>query len=395
MKIAIVCGHFISSMGYIEVYLAKEFSKLGHEVNVFTSDRVPAYLNTILKETFIAGTTIHTEEKYTITRLKARISVGQMVICKGLEDKIFEFEPNLVVVIGLGKLFPKPLLNGKNRSYKLITLLGDNSDNHEPSKGKPIIDSIKSSLKHPLYAKAVKYSDHIFSYTPETVPIVEKIIPKKLRPVLFKKNVNISLGFDIDKFFLSVEERKSGRDKLNISEDDIILITATRIIEHKRFENVINFVDEYNKSGKVLHYVIIGFFDDEYGKKLKQFIQEKEFSSRFHCFPFLDHENVREFYQAADFAYFPTAVISIFEAMGTGLPVVLPNRSNVCHIVEEGKTGWYFNEGEFVQAIKKAYQQLSNTDRIKLKRKLAEMNKTKYSYSKIAEGIIRDSSLMD
>tara|TARA_B100000809_G_scaffold46738_1_gene41142 strand:- start:7005 stop:8192 length:1188 start_codon:yes stop_codon:yes gene_type:complete len=395
MKIAVVCGHFLPSMGYMEVYLAKEFFKLGHKVNVFTSDQVPAYLNAILQEPLKVGVTTHAENGYTITRLKPWLSVGQMVICKGLEDKVLEFKPNLVLVIGLGKLFPKPLLNGKKRSYKLITLLGDNSDNHEPSKRKPILDSIKSSLKHPLYKKAIKHSDHIFSYTPETVSIVEKIIPNELRPVLVDKNINISLGFDIEKFFLVEEECKLGREKLNIPEDDLILITATRIIEHKRFENVINFVDDYNKSGKVLHYVIIGFFEDEYGNQLKQFIEEKEFSRRFHCFPFLDHENVRELYLSADFAYFPTAVISIFEAMGTGLPVVLPNRPNVSHIVNEGETGWYFNENEFVQAIEKAAEQLSKIDRTKLKRKLAEINKTNYSYSKIAEGIIAESFLVD
>jgi len=395
MKIAIVCGHFLPTMGYMEVYLAKEFFKLGHEVNVFTSDRVPAYLNAILQEPLQQGVKTNAKDGYTITRLKPWFSVGQMVICNGLEDKVLEFEPNLVLVIGLGKLFPKPLLNGKKRAYQLITLLGDNSDTHESSKRKPILDTIKSWLKHPLYAKAVKYSDHIFSYTPETVSIVEKIIPQKLRPVLVEKSINISLGFDIGKFFLSEEECKSGREKLNIPEDDLLLITATRIIEEKRFENVINFVDDYNKTGKVLHYVIIGFFEDDYGKQLKQFIQEKEFSSRFLCFPFLDHENVRELYLSADFAYFPSAVISIFEAMGTGLPIVLPNRANVSHIVNEGETGWYFNENEFVPAIEKAVHHLSQTDRPKLKRKLAEINKTKYSYSKIAEGIITDSTLPD
>ena len=47
MKIAIVCGHFLPTMGYVEVHLANAFHQLGNEVQVFTSRIIPTYVKAV------------------------------------------------------------------------------------------------------------------------------------------------------------------------------------------------------------------------------------------------------------------------------------------------------------------------------------------------------------
>ncbi|MGE3654978.1 MAG: hypothetical protein AB7G22_12715, partial [Flavobacteriales bacterium] len=68
MKIAIVCGHFLPSMGYIEVHLANAFHKLGNEVKVITSDVVPSYVKKISE--------LSENTPYEMVRLKASFSMG-------------------------------------------------------------------------------------------------------------------------------------------------------------------------------------------------------------------------------------------------------------------------------------------------------------------------------
>ncbi len=385
MKIAIVCGHFIPSMGYIEVYLAKEYTRLGHTVNVFTTAKVPSYVRSIIKEEYSEGVEKHPELGYAITRLHTKYEAGQMVIAKGLKKAVDEFQADEVVIIGLGKLFPKPLLKGCKRNYRLSVLLGDNEDNHEPSKAKAGIDTVKKWLKNPMYKLAVKNADALYPYTPETNDIVKRIIPASMHGTLDKKTTEISLGFDTDKFFYSNEDRRNGRAKIGLGQDEKMMVTATRIIAHKRLEDVIDAVDAINEAGQKLHYVIIGFADDDYGQEVKEYIATKKHSDRFHCFPFMSHLEIREMYQAADIAYFPTTVISIFEALGTGLPVVLPWRKSVSHIVSEDENGWYVQDGNLLPILTKSCETLDKGWDRPQKAKLAE---NEFSYSSIVKKML-------
>lgn len=381
MKIALVCGHFVPGMGYVEVYFAKEMAKKGHNVQVFTSAVVPAYVRNVTSNQYQVGTT--EADGYQINRLPHQFSVGQMIRPKGLTKAVDNFNPDLIMVIGLGKLFPESVFK-LSAKYKIVTLLGDNADNHESVNAKPLLDNIKQSLKKRVYKKGVKASSKLFSYTPESIGIVSKFVGGNLGSLAAGKNVDFSLGFDAEKFFFSDTERASIRSKYSIDENDSVLITATRIIPHKRLETIIDHVDELNLAGKKLKYVLIGFFDDAYSKEVKSYIRSKPSVDQFICLPFMNFEEVRAHYNAADFAYFPTAVISIFEAMGTGLPVILPHRKSVSHIIRT-TNGQYcdLNSSDF----KSSYDRLISGG-FGSRQELIDLNREHFSYTALVQFVL-------
>lgn len=336
MKIAIVCGHFLPSMGYLEVHLANAFHQLNHEVKVITSQLVPSYVKSVGKLT--------DNTPYEIERLPADFSMGQMVKSKGLVQAVESFSPGLVICIGVGKLFPQPLYQLKERNFKLATLLGDNEETYT---SKSIVKKVKNTLvqqvfKKKVYLLAIKNSDVLLPYTPSTVGIVKQFVDNKSGSLLASKSKQISLGFDEKQHFYSEVERKEQREELSISNENL-LVTATRIVPEKGLEKIVDVVDEANKNRVQISYLIVGFQEDIYGEELKQYIAQKEFSDRIICKPFASSEQTRKYYNAADMAIFSRAAISIFEALATGLFILLPKQKNTSHILTS-ETGTYFEK---------------------------------------------------
>ena len=338
MRIAIVCGHFIPNMGYIEVHLANALHQLNHNVIVFTTSSIPTYVGML--------TSIDDKNSpYKIERLQADFTLGQMVKSKKLLLKLNEVNPELVICIGVGKLFPQPIYEQKNPAYKIVTLLGDNEETYTKNYGFKKLKNklIQIILKKKIYELAIEKSAALFPYTPSTNHIIAQFINPKLVTQLHQKSVEISLGFDKNMFFFNEEERTSKRKELNLPDDELLIITATRVVPEKNLEKIIDIIDECNQNNISITYLIIGFHDDNYGENLKNYIQQKAFSTKIKTLPFMKAEDVRKYYNAADIGIFTRAAISIFEALATGLYLFLPQQNNVKHILNE-KNGNYFNE---------------------------------------------------
>ena len=97
MRIAIVCGHFIPQIGYIEVQLARVLPKLGHEVCVFTTDKVPGIVKGVVTNSFEQGTSKDDVYEYEVNRLPGKVVGGQMVRANGLKEAVDSWSPELVI----------------------------------------------------------------------------------------------------------------------------------------------------------------------------------------------------------------------------------------------------------------------------------------------------------
>lgn len=379
MKIAIVCGHFIPTMGYIEVHLANAFHQLGHEVKVFTSRIIPSYVQSVAK--------LSDNTPYKILRLSVSFSMGQMVKSKGLAREVQHFEPELVICIGVGKLFPNPIYEIKDRKFKLITLLGDNEETYTTNSA---VKKLKNSIiqqvfKKKVYLKAIKKSDILLLYTPSTVDVITQFVSEKYANLLKAKSQQISLGFDEAHFFYNDLERREERKQLGIGEHDSLLITATRVVPEKGLEKVIDLVESVNQKGFHINYLIVGLLEDEYGKQLLQYIAQKEFKNRIICKSFANASETRKYYNAADSAIFTRAAISIFEALATGLFLLLPKQKNISHILTN-KSGLYYtelNEDVLIESI--------NHQKEKRQERINEAKK--FSYGNLATKIIALSEI--
>jgi glycosyltransferase involved in cell wall biosynthesis len=397
MKIAIISGHFMPDVGYQEVYLARAFSRLGHQVRVITSNKPSPSAKSLMKSDYAIGLTKNKKFNYSVLRLRAAVKLGTNVISLGLKKALRQFSPDLVVVIAIGKVFPYSVLDGKkDRNHKLVALFGDNIDFWSWSSAVLTLRSLKSIIlqkvfKNRIYAKAVRSCDKLYLNTPETESILLSYLPKKIKPVFKEKRVLSNLGFDPDEFFFDTVERKRIRNNLNISPDEVVFITSTRVTKVKNLEKIIDFISKvYAKDYKV-RYIIIGFLGDNYEMELKQYIKMQPHPEIFYCYPFLSHEEIRRFYCASDIGIWLRAAISIQEAMGTGLPIILEKKMVMNHLIQEGVNGWYFEKGQLMEVIEKSAAEIKKknieqgiTDR----KNIASTHSLKFSYNNIAQRII-------
>ncbi|MBL4594477.1 MAG: hypothetical protein JKX68_11780, partial [Flavobacteriales bacterium] len=277
-KITIVCGHFMPEVGYVEVQMAKALHRLGHEVHVFTSSLHSPSVKDKLQEatSYQVGTT--DQNGFEVTRFKPYFSVGQMVKCKGLVEGVTQFQPDLIVVIGLGKLFPKPILEANFPNSKKVVLLADNEDSFDRFKGiKGIGKQLKKQTlrrfyKDPMYKLGVTEADEFYAYTPSAPDVVLNYIPVNLHETFKQKVKPLSLGFDEAEFNYDPTLRKQKREELGWNEEEKVLITATRITPFKNIERVVNVVNQLNEDGKPVKYIIAGFGTDNFSQKLKKYI---------------------------------------------------------------------------------------------------------------------------
>jgi glycosyltransferase involved in cell wall biosynthesis len=219
-------------------------------------------------------------------------------------------------------------------------------------------------------------------------------LPGNLTPVFKEKRLLSTLGYDPYQFYFNEKERQVTRGELSVDPDEVVFITSTRVTPEKELESIIHNISTIHSMGHKVRYIIIGFLNDAYGRSLRTSIARQPKPSIFHCYPFSDPEKIRRFYCGSDIGIWKKAAISIQQAMGTGLPVLLEYKPNVNHLVKEGETGWYFEPGELSQTLLNSVSKISKMslhDRIECRNYNEEINRDKFSYTKIASTIINES----
>jgi glycosyltransferase involved in cell wall biosynthesis len=246
-------------------------------------------------------------------------------------------------------------------------------------------------LKKRLYRKAAHLCKKIVLNIPETETIYLSYLKNDEKDEFIAKRIRLSLGYDPDEFFFDKSGREHIRGKLNISDDEIVLVTVTRVNKRKKLESIIDIVSTMHAEGKKIRYFIVGFLGDEYEQELKDYISNQPRPEIFECFPFLNHQEIGKLYCAADLGIWLKAAISIQESMGTGLPVILEDKPSVSHLINESENGWYFKKHHLSETLETAFKELSAKnvkERIEKRNKTALINSSKLSYNIIAERIL-------
>lgn len=329
LSIALVCGHYLPELGYIEVDLAREWQRAGHQVTVITSDVVPDYVSSKVKTALTAG--LSEDNGIRLHRLSPIYAYGQIIEGRGIARIVDELSPQLVVTIGLGKRWPLPILRAK-RSYRLAALLGDNHAGYSRKKG--LVDRL---LKHPVYRQAVRHSDVLLAYTPESAEIVSEMLSPGEREQLNAKCQEISLGFDSDHFYFDQRLRQAMRDRHGLTETDRVAVTATRCSPEKQLDVLLKTMESAIASGRLHSYYLIGAAQDATSEALRLIAKSSPVADRLHIIDMAEKEALLQYFHLADIGLWPRAAISIFQALGTGLPLILPMAKSVEHILLDGQ----------------------------------------------------------
>lgn len=313
-------------------------NNFGHEVSVISTTAIPSYVRSKFSSELSEGES--REEGISVHRLKPFFTLGQLVWAKGVKKKLKQIAPDLVLVIGLGKVFPKPALSLGN--YKLAVLLGDNHHTYLRLDWKQRL--LRTLFKKPVYEKGIRVAERIFTYTPETVQVLEYWISNKGIESLRQKQVSISLGFDHHWFFYDEALRIKTRSALNIAPDDTLVITTARMGGNKNFEPLFAAVEKLQEANHPIKCLVVGLGDDDHSEKIRQRLQKSSAATAFFTRSFVAREALNELYNAADIGFWPITAISVFEGMGTGLYLLLPASKSLEHLHLNDFSGVNFND---------------------------------------------------
>ncbi|MDA8824356.1 glycosyltransferase family 4 protein [Schleiferiaceae bacterium] len=386
MRIAIVTGHFMPEIGYQEVYLARALAKKGHDVRVFTSTAISPTGKKIRQTDYEEGLTRNETYNYEVLRLKPTMARGAKVYSRKLKKNLDAWKPDMALCVAVSKYWPYQIFK-KPQAYKTVAIFGDADEYINIKRGvfklKYVLYKLSFYvLKAYIYNLAWKNADKVVCNLPETRGFIQKLISKSTYEKAAPKVNELYLGFDANDFFFDQEGRDRLRNQYDLS-DSLALITVTRINPQKRLERIIDLADKVMSEGVKLKYFIIGLQNDEYGEQFKRYVQSKENSENFEVLPFMSHSEVRSYLSMSDYGFWMQAAISIQEAMGTGLKVIIPKTLSLNHLVLEGQNGYYYGPDSMIEdlpaILKKA--EIGSRDEV------AKINE-KYAYDNLCELVI-------
>ena len=248
-------------------------------------------------------------------------------------------------------------------------------------------------IKRRAYRRVVRKADRIVLNVPETRGIVSKWLTEPQRARLARTALELRLGFDPEEFFFDLRERQHWRQHQGLAENDILLVTCTRATPSKKLEDVISAVSSLRARGITIRYVLAGVCDDAYGQRLRDQADALPDPTAVLLLPILGHAEMRKLFCASDLGYWPQAAITIQQAMGTGLPVVLRDTPNLSHLVLPEQNGWYMERDETLdQALARAIAHLgslSAEERAARRHARCEFNRAYLAYDGIALEMLR------
>ncbi len=404
-RIALICGHFMPEVGYQEVWIARTLARLGQRVRVITSTRVSMSARKVLRMPYPAGHSVE-PDGYELLRLRPLAWFRSAVWAPGVAAALEEFRPELLLLLGVGKLFGvrDALRYTQRTGVPLIAVFSELEEyrrRHTPYLAARawLQDLGFSLLKQRFYGQVVRHARLLVCNMPAT----QQWLLKRCRTDAEREQVCtnarvFSLGYDRERYFFDTAARQEIRRRWGCAEQEVVLLTITRLEPYKGVERVIAAVGQLQRQGLPVRYILVGGMQDGYQQQVERYVAQQPQPERFAVVPFQPAEVVRRYACGADLGIWMQPAISTQEAMGTGLPVLLPNRDSLSHLLQEGVTGWYWTEPDgFEQRLQEVVVQLSGrseAERCRERQRLAHVNAQRFSYEAILERVFDLAGLL-
>ena len=382
---------YIPGMGYQENFLPHEQKKLGHEVEIITSDRIPEFegydkhIGKIHKERKI-GIGIFEDNGIKIHRLPCYLefkNFGQ-ILMKSLYKKIIELKPDIVQIHGAFTFAALQLI-----FYSCISKNNMFIDDHTN------VDNFYiNTIPKKLYVFFVKYFYKIFDskvncYMPVTYASMDLL--KSILRIPDKKTVLLPLGADTNKFKPNQESRKIIQKELKIDNMDFLILTSGKFDKKKDIEILIKAFANLNKVDNKIKLLLLGNGSNNYLNKLNDLIESLNIENKIILHDFVPNNVLSDFYNCADIGVWPgDNSITVLEAVATGLPVIIPISDLSYKILFLNKAALGFKRGNEKDLTEKINILINNqkmrNDFIKQSQKLA---KNVISWNELADKSIR------
>lgn len=332
MKVVHVMNWYIPNMGYQENFLPSEQKKLGYDVEIITSDRIPSFKEfrgEIRDDERIIGEGLFEENNVTIHRLPVLLEYtgSNQIILKGLKSKLSELKPD--IVHAHGEIFPitlQTIVYCKRLGFKVFVDSHSNNDNF-------VLNSI---LKRLYYRFAKIFYTFLEGRVQCWLPVT--YASKELLTEYFDISENrmevLPLGVNTNRFFKSERIREDYRTKLGYSKDEFVVVSSGKFDPSKEIDTLIKAFSIIVTDCPKLRLLLIGKGSNEYMNYLKSIIESNGLIEQIRIVNFVDNSELGAYYNLADVGVWPgTSSISAVEALGTELPVILPNGDSAYKVV--------------------------------------------------------------
>lgn len=338
---------YVPNMGYEENFLPAEQAKLGHEVHIITSDRIPAwegYKRHVGRfiDNRVIGSGIFEDNNVTIHRLHCRFEVvnGGQVILKGLRKTLRELEPDVVQAHGtLTVLAILAVWYSKELGYKVFV------DDHSHA-GNFKVDSVLKKI----YLRVAtlfyrRYGQRVSCWMPVTYA-AEEILRSFVNVASDRIEVT-HLGADVTRFVKSDEDKAAGRALIGIGADDTLIITSGKFVERKDIDILIRAFHAVATNRNDIYLLLLGNGPEAYMQKIRTLATRSDARDRILFRDFVSNSELPLYYNAADLGVWPGIhSITVIEAAATGLPVILPEEDLAYHILFKKDAAIGFKRGD-------------------------------------------------
>lgn len=195
----------------------------------------------------------------------------------------------------------------------------------------------------------------------------------------------IANGVDAAKFLRNTDRRRAIRTALGIGEEEIVAIVTRRLVDKNGVLYLARASEYLNETDPDVRFIVIGDGPE------RQAV-EREFSR--HCGSramFLGnktHEEIVEYYSAADFSILPSLMeatsISGLEAMAAGLPLVGTEVGGIPELIRDGVNGYLCRPADPKDLADKIHTLLCRDVR-EMGGKSKEMVEEQFDWRKIAQ----------
>jgi hypothetical protein len=357
-KVAVIAGYFDWFSGYQETALVGALAEIA-DVEVIAGDRV----STMFSETHLRsvgmtrtyGACLRSPERGVLmTRLPVR-ELRSMVWSWRARKVLSSAAYDLIVQVMPGQLLPFAATLWGPQDCVRVALYGDNSAMWSALSGwkQRLKWWVFSGTKGLLYRAVNRRARKIYNYTPETLRRLSAFQPStkaELMPLTYRS----------EDFYSSDQLRGEWRSRLGFSPSDVVVATAGKMAAYKELERLLRAFRTAAQEEPALRLALAGAGDDSYSQHLRRLVDDdRVLRARTSFMGFLDTESLNGFLNAADIGVWPKLpAVTIQQAMGTGLFVVLPRNDWVGHLVTDDAVGYYVKpddgEAELVTALVRA-----------------------------------------
>ncbi len=385
MKIVHIADYFQPKLGYQEPFLAREYAKAGHDVCVLTSDRYNPTLyfgkatEQVMSER-IVGAGFFVEEGIKVFRLKPLFEIQLQVWMVGLEKRIRELNPDLVIMHNIVCFSALRVARLKKRVGNFKLIYTDSMTFANSLSRLKILYPLFKWLFSPLIQKS---ADALVAISPAT-----RVFMHKRYGIPLERISIIPLAADDELFRFNAIARQEIRNQLHIKENDIVFIYTGRIVPYKRLHLLIEAAANLMTKHSNIRVMLVGGGSQSYIEQLKQDIRAKKLEARFAWHEAVPNEQLYRIYSAADVAVWPYgASIGMREAIACGLPIIIGERSNETEVIEY-KNGLTYREEDVSDLAQQMEKLLDNQLRREMSRNSRKLVEDKLNWRIIAQQFV-------